>query len=94
MAMMKSINSKGYKISEEDVKQFIEKVDINKSGEINYSEFLCATLTPEHFSDTNIKSLFTFLDNYEQGYLTKESLLLTFQRNAREIDLEKVESMM
>ena len=49
---------------------------------------------PDHFSETNIKSLFTFLDNLHQGYLTKESLLLTFQRNAREIDLEKVESMM
>ena len=79
---------------EEDVSHFIQKVDINKTGEINYSQFLCATLTPDHFSESNVKNLFNFLDNHEQGYLTKESLLLTFQRNARDIEMEQVGSMM
>ena len=51
-------------------------------------------MTEEHFSAENVKNLFDFLDNHEQGYLTKESLLLTFQRNAREIEMHQVESMM
>ena len=34
------------------------------------------------------------MDNHEQGYLTKESLLLTFQRNARDIEMEQVGEMM
>ena len=43
----RSINKEAaeVKIKLEDVKQFIEKVDIDRSGEISYSQFLCATLT-------------------------------------------------
>ena len=94
MEKMKSVNRNGHKISEKEVQEFIDKVDINSTGEINYSQFLCATLTRDHFTEINIKSLFDFLDNYDHKYLTKESLLLTFKRNAREIELEQVESMM
>ena len=66
LAKLRSINLGGnYKISEEDVHHFIQKVDINNSGEINYSQFLVATLTPEHFSPTNVRNLFDFLDNHE-----------------------------
>ena len=38
--------------------------------------------------------LFHFLDNYGQGYLTKESLQKTFIRNARGTTMEEVEQMM
>ena len=41
-----------------------------------------------------MQNLFHFLDNYGQGYLTKESLLKTFIRNARGIAMEEVEQMM
>ena len=43
--------------------RFIDKVDINKTGKISYSQFLCATLTEEHFSETNLKNLFNDLDH-------------------------------
>ena len=43
-----------YSITEEDVTRFIKKVDIDETGEINYSQFLVGTLAPEHFSDANI----------------------------------------
>ena len=83
-----------YSITEEDVTRFVHKVDIDQTGEINYSQFLVGTLSPEHFSDVNIQNLFHFLDNYGIGYLTKESLLKTFIRNARDIKMEEVEEMM
>ena len=43
-----------YSITEEDVSRFIKKVDIDQTNEINYSQFLVGTLTPEHFSDANM----------------------------------------
>ena len=82
------------KINQEDVHQFIQKVDIDGSGAISYSQFLCGTLTAEHFTTRNIRHLFDFLDNKNEGYLTKQSLLKTFQRNARNIEMKDVENMM
>ena len=66
LTKVRSINreaSFGIKIDEENMHRFIEKVDINKTGRISYSQFLCATLTEEHYSETNLKNLFTDLDH-------------------------------
>ena len=41
-----------------------------------------------------MQKLLHFLDNYGQGYLTKESLQKTFYRNARGTTMEEVEQMM
>ena len=53
---LKQMKAEGveYSITEEDVTRFIEKVDIDQTNEINYSQFLVGTLTPEHFSDANM----------------------------------------
>ena len=65
----KSINQNptlfGVRIDEKDVDTFIEKVDVDKTGKISYSQFLAATLTDIHFSDTSVRALFDDLDNLD-----------------------------
>ena len=94
---IRSINRSGkFKehIDEEDVECFVNKVDIDNSGKISYSQFLCATLTENHFSETNVKNLFDDIDQPKRGYLNKYSLLRVFKCNARDVKIEDVEEMM
>ena len=83
-----------FRINENDVHQFIRKVDLDMTGKISYSQFLCATLTGNHFSKENMTNLFKDFDSLNAGYLTKESLLKTFKRNVRNIKMDDVIEMM
>ena len=57
---------------------FIDKVDVDNTEQISYSQFLSATLTDNHLSENNIKSLFDDLNILGKGYLTKDTLFKTF----------------
>ena len=97
IAKVKQINESenfDFKINENDVHQFIRKVDIDMTGKISYTQFLCATLTGDHFSEENMMNLFKDFDSLNTGYLTKESLLKTFKRNMRNINMDDVIEMM
>ena len=74
-------------INEADVYRFIENIDIDNSGQISYSQFLCATLTPEHLTDEKVEALFYDIDSLRSGFITKQTLLKTFKRNARNIEM-------
>lgn len=84
---------KSFGPDEEEAKSILDKVDYDKNGEINYSEFLSGTLTKEHLSKDNIQKLFKFLDTEKQGLLTKQSLAKTFARGGREVSEDEVAKM-
>ena len=75
-------------IEEQEVENFIRKVDLDETGKISYSQFLSATLTDFHFKEENIKALFDDLDNQHKGVLTKFSLFQTFTRATRKITIK------
>lgn len=77
------------------VHQIMNIVDFDHNGSLNYSEFLSGTVdTSEYFNDSNLQTLFNFLDNMNQGYLTKESLLKTFNRAGKSYKLDDVTAML
>lgn len=48
----------------------------------------------ECFDKDNLLKLFKFLDLFNQNFISKESLLKTFERAGKEINLENVINMM
>lgn len=87
---MQSINQSPrfeIQINEADVYRFIDNVDTDNSGQISFSQFLCATLTTDHFTDARLEALFNDIDSLRQGFITKQTLLTTFKRNARTIEM-------
>lgn len=57
------------------VESVMEKVDINESNKIDFSEFLMASLSKDLISEkTRIEQAFDMFDQNGQGVLTREDL--------------------
>ena len=81
-------------VSDDHINNIINKVDYDKNGEINYSEFLSCTMDDMHLSDENLMELFKYLDIFNQTFLTKESFVKSFKRSGRNISEEDVVKML
>ncbi len=81
-------------LRDEQIEQIVQQVDYDRNGEINYSEFLSGTLTTEHLSKHNLHLLFNYLDTLNQGYISKESLVKTFQRSSKDYSEKEIEQML
>ena len=70
-------------------------VDQDGCGELNYSEFLYGTLDVDtHLSDYNLRRLFAYLDPFQTGYLTKQSLTRSFTHHGKFYEEHEVAEMM
>jgi len=47
-----------------------------------------------HLSKDNLYNLFKYLDAFNQGFLTKDSFIKTFQRSGRDIGEQEVAEML
>lgn len=63
--------------------ELVDKLDFDKDGQISYSEFLSCTLAKKHLDRANLHNLFLYLDIFGYGYLTNESLLMSFRRRGK-----------
>jgi len=64
----------------EKVKQFIEKIDINDNGVIEYSEFLTiSSLINNEINENMLKEVFNFYDRNGNGYVTADDLKEIFE---------------
>ena len=73
--------------TEEDVHNTFLKLDADKTGLITYSQFIIATLDPEIMNDeTLLRYNFNDLDSLKEGFLTRQSLVIAFQRKGYEIN--------
>ena len=71
-----------------DVEQFLQKFGLERDEDISYSQFLAATLTSEQLQNSdNIRQLFNYLDIFEAGKINKDSLVITFQRKGRSVQV-------
>ena len=50
-------------------------MDIDHSGEVDYSEFLSATLSAQKHSNASVMAAFNTLDADRDGYITKSDLV-------------------
>jgi calcium-dependent protein kinase len=81
-------------MSEQDFEELANKVDFDRNGTISYSEFLACTLSRSQLDQANLQNLFVYLDIFGVGYLTKESLLMSFRRRGKTTKPEEISQMM
>ena len=76
------------------LEMILDRIDYDRNGEINYSEFLSGTINEEHLNRDNLQNLFRYLDVLREEHLTKGSLLKVFQRSNKDISEDELEEMM
>lgn len=55
----------------------ISLIDLNKSGSINYTEFLVAAIKPrEYINRSNLENAFHFFDMDHNGYITIDEMTI------------------
>ena len=75
-----------------DVLKTFNKLDLDHSGTISYSEFLYSTLSPEILNDeTLLAALFNDFDSLSEGFVTKQSILIALKRKGLEISSEIID---
>merc|ERR1719409_821497 len=62
-------------VPKDRVEQMFHDMDIDHSGEVDYSEFLSATLSAQKHSNASIMAAFTTLDSDKDGFITKQDLV-------------------
>ena len=64
------------------IDKMFSKFDFNKDGEINYSEFLAATVCKKQvLTKANLRFAFHHFDTDNEGYITKNDLKEVFKRS-------------
>jgi len=80
--LIESLVSQGEKINKAELELLKSGLDVNKTGMINYSEFLAATISSQNFlTNEKIWRTFKLLDHDDKGYLTIEDIDSYFQSN-------------
>ncbi|XP_022769241.1 calcium-dependent protein kinase 29 isoform X2 [Durio zibethinus] len=65
----------GSKLTETEIKQLMDAADVDKSGSIDYIEFVTATMHRHRLeSEENIKQAFKFFDKDSSGFITRDEL--------------------
>ena len=64
----------------EELDEIIRRVDFDKNGEINYSEFVSGTLDRNLLSKDNLYKVFKYMDTDNTDLLTYDSLKKAFLR--------------
>ena len=81
-------------MTEDELNEIFGKLDFNKDGEINYSEFLAATVMKSKVvTDSNLKLAFHHFDVDNSGYITAANLAQAFKRQGKVYNEEDVEAM-
>lgn len=66
------------------IEKMFAKFDFNKDGEINYSEFLAATVCKKQvLTRQNLRFAFHHFDTDNEGYITKNDLKEVFRRSGQ-----------
>jgi len=70
----------------EIIDKMFAKFDFNKDGEINYSEFLAATVCKKQvLTKANLRFAFHHFDTDNEGYITKSDLKEVFKRSGQKL---------
>ena len=75
-----------------DASAIIKEVDVNGNGQINYTEFIAATLSQGSLlSDQKIRSVYDKIDSDKDGNLTGDELVEALTRNGIPLTQEELD---
>jgi calcium-dependent protein kinase len=81
-------------MSEDELNEIFGRLDFNKDNEINYSEFLAATVMKSKVvTDSNLKLAFHHFDVDNSGFITAANLAEAFKRQGKNISEDEVVEM-
>ena len=82
----------GITISDADVELMFNKLDVDKSGSIDYTEFVAAALNQEQaLNDTNLEAAFNFFDRDNNHYISREEMKCALKQGwISETQLDKI----
>ena len=68
-------------IPDEEIEKIVAEIDIKGNHEINYSEFIAATLNAKvYLNESRLLMLFKEFDTDDSGYITVENLKEAFEK--------------
>ena len=87
--------TQGHGIPESEIESIINNIDYHENGQINYTEFLVATLEIKRIlSDKKLKALFKQFDTDGTGNITREDIVKSMNKMGHGITQEELEETM
>ena len=72
----------GVEISVDELQKIVDKLDVDKNDEVNYTEFLSASMDlTQYLTKDKIRALFATFDVDGSGEITKENIKKAFNEN-------------
>jgi calcium-dependent protein kinase len=73
-------------LDNDDIEKIFSRFDFNKNGEVNYSEFMAATVDKKKaLTKANLQFAFHYFDTDNEGYITKDDLKEVFRRQGQQL---------
>ena len=84
--LTKSFEIAGIDLTREDIAKIIKRIDFDKDGKLNYSEFLMASISiKDYIDEKQLSSIFSSLDVENRKVIDKENLGIFLARSGRRV---------
>ena len=84
-----------YKIPSSEVLQIIQEIDYDGNDQINYSEFLAATISVKKIlTHEKLEALFLQFDLDKKNEISASNIIVALRNMGREISLEELQEIM
>ena len=68
-------------VSNAEIREMIDQMDFHDNKQINYSEFLAATIDyHKFFTESRLQAVFNTFDTDQSGKITEENICLTMEK--------------
>lgn len=81
-------------IASDEIRRILDTVDVDKNGQINYTEFLAATMDRKKaFNKQKLWLAFKHFDTEKKNYLTRDGLKKVFMREGKNYTDQEIDAM-
>mmetsp|Transcript_19888 Transcript_19888/g.64727 ORF Transcript_19888/g.64727 Transcript_19888/m.64727 type:complete len:514 (-) Transcript_19888:65-1606(-) len=90
--LQNGLKAKGHDLASQDIKALIEAIDVDGNGQLDYQEFVAATIHYNKIAQgENLVKAFEHFDKDSSGYITKDELAQVLSEFGNEVtDLEQI----
>ena len=85
------LKNKGIKIDDNQLNSIISEVDYYGNKQINYSDFLSATINIRvYMTEQKLQAIFKQFDTDNSGYITHENIFFAMQKLGQDMNQEQI----
>jgi len=90
-----AIRALGLEMPANEIKKIIENIGLNGTNQINYTEFLAATISTRHYlSEDKLWALFKHFDLDDTGFITADNIRSAFTHGGAKIQDSEIDDIM